>query len=94
MKTVGSYRLHKPDTPYTFRMEKMTKFNTRKMRKHLATGESLTADPGVASSIQARSHTLVDVDHEIISKVILPSAESLKKGCCQLQEKLCAQSTG
>ena len=25
-----SYRLHKPDTPYVFRMEKMSKFNTCK----------------------------------------------------------------
>ena len=28
MITVGSYRLHKPDTPLTFRMEKKSKFNT------------------------------------------------------------------
>ena len=34
-------------------------------------------------------------DHEIISMVILlPSAESFKKGCCQLQAKVCARSTG
>ena len=33
---------------------------------------------------------------EIISTVILllPSAESFKKGCCQLQAKVCAPSTG
>ena len=61
----------------------------------LATDTSLTADPGVASSIPARSHTLVEIDHEIISTVILlPSAESFKKGCCQLQAKVCARSTG
>ena len=61
----------------------------------LATDASLTADPGVASSIPARSHTFVEVDHEIISTVILlPSAESFKKGCCQLQAKVCARSTG
>ena len=35
------------------------------------------------------------IDHEIISTVILlPSAESFKKGCCQLQAKVCAGSTG
>ena len=52
-------------------------------------------DPGVASSIPARSHTFVEIDHEIISAVILlPSAESFKKGCCQLQAKVCARSTG
>ena len=61
----------------------------------LATDGNLTADPGVASSIPARSHSFVEIDHEIISTVIcLPSAESFKKGCCQLQAKVCAQSTG
>ena len=41
----------------------------------LATDACLTADPGVASSIPARSHTFVEIDHEIISTVILlPSA--------------------
>ena len=61
----------------------------------LAIDVSLTADPGVASSIPARSHTFVEIDHEIISTVILlPSAESFKKGCCQLQAKVCARSTG
>ena len=41
------------------------------------------------------SHTLVEIDYEIISMVIvLPSAESFKKDCCQLQVKVCAQSTG
>ena len=50
---------------------------------------------GVASLIPARFHTFVEIDHEIISTVILlPSAESFKKGCCQLQAKVCAQSTG
>ena len=34
-------------------------------------------------------HTLVEIDHEIISTVILlPSAESFKKGCYQLQAKV------
>ena len=61
----------------------------------LATDACLTADPGVASSIPARSHTFVEIDHEIISTVILlPSAESFKKGYCQLQAKVCAQITG
>ena len=61
----------------------------------LATDVCLTADPGVASSIPAQSHTFVEIDHEIISTVILlPSADSFKKGCCQLQAKVCAQITG
>ena len=53
----------------------------------LATDASLTADPGVASLIPARDHTFVEID-------LLPSAESFKKGCCQLQAKVCARSTG
>ena len=61
----------------------------------LATDACLTADPGVASSIPARSHTFVEIDHEIISTVILlPSADSFKKGCCQLQAKVCTRITG
>ena len=60
----------------------------------LATDACLTADPGVASSIPARYHTFVEIDHEIISTVILhPYADLFKKGCCQLQAKVCAQIT-
>ena len=55
----------------------------------LATDVCLTADPGVASLIPVRSHTFVEIDHEMISTVILlPSADSFKKGCCQLQAKV------
>ena len=55
----------------------------------LATDASLTADPVVASSIPARSHSFLEIDHKVISTVILlPSAESFKKGCCQLQAKI------
>ena len=61
----------------------------------LATDACLTADPWVASSISVRSHTFVEIDHEMISMVILlPSADSFKKGCCQLQAKVCARITG
>ena len=63
--------------------------------KCLATDACLTADPGVASSIPVRSHTFVEIDHEMISTVILlPSADLFKKGCCQLQAKVCARITG
>ena len=37
----------------------------------LATDACLTADPGVASSIPVWSHTFVEIDHEMISTVIL-----------------------
>ena len=60
-----------------------------------ATDACLTADPGVASSIPVPSHTFVEIDYEMISTVILlPSADSFKKGCCQLQAKVCARITG
>ena len=53
------------------------------------------ADPGVASSIPVRSHTFMEIDREIVSTVILlPSADLFKKGCCQLQAKVCARITG
>ena len=58
----------------------------------LYTYACLPADPGVANSIPTRSHTFVEIDHEIISMIILlPSAESFKKGCCQVQAKVCAR---
>ena len=54
----------------------------------LATDASLTADPGVKSLIPGRSHTFVEIDHEIISMfILLPSTESFKYGCCQLHRK-------
>ena len=60
----------------------------------LATDVCLTADSGAAILIPAQSHTFVKIGHEIISTVILlPSAESFKKVCCQLQVKVCARST-
>ena len=72
--------------------------NTRRVAQSvtcLATAAGLTADPGVASSIPARSHTFMEIDHEIISTaILLTSAESFKMGCCQLQAKVCARSTG
>ena len=43
----------------------------------MAADTCLTADPGVASSIPAQSHTFVKIYHELISMVILlPSAGS------------------
>ena len=47
----------------------------------LDTDACLTADPGQAPYFRG--------DYEIISTVILlPSAESFKKGCCRLQAKV------
>ena len=38
---------------------------------------------------------VVEIGHELISTVILlPSADPCKKGCCQLQAKVCARITG
>ena len=54
----------------------------------LVKSRGLEFDPGLVPYF-------VEIDQEIISTVILlPSAESFKKGCCQLQAKVCARSTG
>ena len=59
------------------KMHPHTKFGVAKSATCLATDACLTADPGVASSIPVRSHTFVEIDHEMISTVILlPSADS------------------
>ena len=57
----------------------------------LATDASLNADPGVPSSIPARSHTFMEIDHEIISTVILlPSAEPFKNDLLEVtSERMC-----
>ena len=61
----------------------------------LATDVCLTADPWVTSLILAQSHTFLEIDYEIIYMVfLLSSADSFKKGCCQLQAKVCTRSTG
>ena len=50
----------------------------------LATDATLTAYSEAVRSILARSHTFVEIDHEILSMVtLLPSAEAYMKGCCQ-----------
>ena len=60
---------------YFFRNE-FSKFNNARRGRVaqsvtcLATDACLTADPGVASSIPARYHTFVEIDHEIISTVV------------------------
>ena len=59
----------------------------------LATDVCLTSDPGVTSSI--RVPYFHEIDHDIISMgITLPSSESFKKGCCQLQAEVCARSNG
>ena len=59
----------------------------------LAADTCLTADPGVTSLIPARSHTFVDIDHEIMSMAILLPL-LIQEGCCQLQMKVFARNTG
>ena len=61
----------------------------------LVTDAKLTADPGVASSIPARSHTFVEIDHEIISTVILlPSAEFIHEGLLSVTSESMCTITG
>ena len=59
----------------------------------LTTDTCPTADPVVASAIPARSHTFVEINHEIIYMAIhFPLL--IQEGFCQLQGKVCAQSIG
>ena len=61
----------------------------------LITAVCLTADSGLVSLILGGSHTFLDIDHEMISMVIIiPSPDSFKKCCCQIEVKLHAQITG
>ena len=53
-----------------------------------------TADPGVSSLSQLGHITLMEVDHETISMIILPPRQRFKKGSCQLRAKVCAQRIG
>ena len=47
------------------------------------------------SDCRSRGREFMEIDHDMISTVILlPSADSFKKGCCQLQAKVCVQITG
>ena len=56
----------------------------------LTTDARLTADPGVARLIPVRFRNFVEIDHEIISMVILiPSADSFQKDCGQIQAQVC-----
>ena len=59
----------------------------------LTTDVCLTADPGVTSLIPARSHTFVEIGHEILSTVILlPSAESFQEGLLSVtSESMCTK---
>ena len=48
-----------------------------KRYKNMCANAWSPADPGVASSIQVRSHTFKEIDHEIIfTAILLPSADS------------------
>ena len=53
----------------------------------LAADTCLTADPEIVSSIPARSHTFLEIDHEIVSMVIiLPSADSRRVDVSHMQK--------
>ena len=55
----------------------------------LTTDVYLAADPGVPSLIPGPVSYFVEIDHDLISTVILlSSADPIKKGCCQLQAKV------
>ena len=54
----------------------------------------LTADPGVLSSITARSHIFMEIDHEIISTaVLLPFPDSRRVGVNYKQKYVQVQTS-
>ena len=54
----------------------------------LAADMCLTADPGVASSIRAWPHTFVEIDHKIISTVILLHSADLRRVVVNASESM------
>ena len=60
----------------------------------LGTYACLTADPGVASLIRARSHTFLEIDHEIISTVILLLSVSNERMCMKYWLIACSSLPG
>ena len=51
--------------------------SSNKTNRNTNVDTCLTADPGIASLIPTRSHTFVEIDHEIISPaILLHSADS------------------
>ena len=65
------------------------------LEMYLTADTCLTADPGVASSIPARSHTFVEIDHEIISNALIFSFLQLIQGgllrLSVISESMCAK---
>ena len=60
----------------------------------LATDTCLTACPGNVSSILVRSHTFIEIDHEIISTAILLLSADSRGFVVSYNKKVCAWSTG
>ena len=63
--------------------------HTVKPKSHCQKDQKLVfkTDPGVPSLIQVGSHNFVEIDHEIISRVILlPSTDSFQIGLLSVQE--------
>ena len=58
----------------------------------LTADTSLTVDPWVAGYIPARSHTFVEIDHEIISTtILLPPTDSRRVVVSYKRESMCTE---
>ena len=51
----------------------------------------LTADPGAPSSILARFHSFMEIDHETISMAILLPSAYFQEGLLVTSESLCTK---
>ena len=61
---------------------------------YLTADASLTADPAVSCSIPALYHTFVEIDHEIISTVILLPFSDSRRVVLSKRKPICTPSTG
>ena len=57
----------------------------------LPTNACLTADPGVASPNQARSPTFLEIDHEIITTVILLPSTVSSRVVVSYKQSMCTK---
>ena len=84
----GAGLTRKPHTYYSDRGTPLRFLKGNKADKPslcLTTDAHLTADPEIQILILTQSHTLEEIDHELVCIVInLPWADNFKKSCCQL----------
>ena len=85
----------KPSLPTFFNLPFLTIIHTTWLRSAVGNVSGYRCESDCRSRGHnfdtVRSNTFVEIDHEIVSSVLLLRlAQSFKKGCCQLQAKVYA----